>query len=46
MTNAELEVIEVAFIHPPLEQIAMQSPGISSIILPITPDSGSNITGK
>jgi hypothetical protein len=35
MTNAELEVIEVAFTRP-LKQTATQTPGISSIVIPIT----------
>jgi hypothetical protein len=45
MTNAELEVIEAAFSRP-LRQIAIQTPGMSSIAIPITPDFQSNIASK
>jgi hypothetical protein len=45
MTNAELEVIEVAFIRP-LEQTAIQTSGTSRVILPITPDLRDNIASK
>ena len=45
MTNAELEVIEVAFTRP-LKQAATQTPGMFSIMLPITPDFRDDIASR
>ena len=45
MTNAELEVIEVAFTYP-VKQTIRQSPGISSIILPINPNFKRDIASR
>jgi hypothetical protein len=45
MTNAELEVIEVAFTRP-LKQTATRIPGISSVKVPISPDFLSSIAGR
>lgn len=45
MTNAELEVIEVAFIRP-LNQTATQAQGMYPIIVPITSGLRGDIAGK
>lgn len=45
MTNAELEVIEVAFPHF-LTQTANEVPGVSSIIVPISSDLRGDIASE